>query len=80
MDCTVTEDDGFVWILQDKDRLLQDIKMQQQPAEGLVLPSEVLMAELDQLQQERDLLREETAQSSAQLEQCRKDIGAIEAR
>ena len=66
-------------ILQDKDRLLQDIKKQQPNVEGL-LQSEVLTAELDQMQQERDLLREETAQSNAQLQQCRKDIALIESR
>ncbi len=58
--------------------MLQDIK-QQQTVEGLQ-PSELLMAELNQLQQERDLLREETAQSSSQLQQCRKEIGILEAR
>ena len=44
-------------LLQDQDRLLQDIK-QQQTVEGLH-PSELLIAEKNQLQQERDLLREE---------------------
>ena len=43
-------------------------------------PSDLLMAELNQLQQERDLLREETAQSNSQLQQCRKEIGLLEAR
>lgn len=66
-------------ILQDKDRLLQDIK-QQKTVESFQLPSELLMAELDQLQQERDLLREETVQSNSQLQQCRKEIARLEAR
>lgn len=64
---------------QDKDRLLQDIK-NQQPMDGLGQSNEMLMAELNQLQQERDLLREETAQSNAQLQQCRKEIGLVESR
>lgn len=38
------------------------------------------MAELNQLQQERDLLREETAQANSQLQQCRKEISQIETR
>ena len=44
-------------LLQDKDRLLQDIK-EHKTVESFQLPNELLMAELDQLQQERDLLRE----------------------
>lgn len=64
---------------QDKDRLLQDIK-NQQPMDGLGQSNEMLMAELNQLQQERDLLREETAQSNVQLQQCRKEIGLVESR
>jgi hypothetical protein len=58
--------------------LLQDIK-QQQTVEGLQ-PGELLLAELNQLQQERDLLREETAQSSSQLQQCRKEIALLESK
>jgi len=58
---------------------LQDIK-NQQPMDGLGQSNEMLMAELNQLQQERDLLREETAQSNAQLQQCRKEIGLVESR
>lgn len=57
---------------------MQDIK-QQQTLEG-IQPSELLMAELRQLQQERDLLREETAQTNSQLQQCRKEISLLEAR
>jgi len=57
---------------------LQDIK-QQQTVEGLQ-PGELLLAELSQLQQERDLLREETAQSSSQLQQCRKEITLLESK
>lgn len=48
--------------------------------DGLGQSNEMLMAELNQLQQERDLLREETAQSNAQLQQCRKEIGLVESR
>ncbi|EFX88322.1 hypothetical protein DAPPUDRAFT_305656 [Daphnia pulex] len=66
-------------ILQDKDRLLQDIK-EHKTVESFQLPNELLMAELDQLQQERDLLREETAQSNSQLQQCRMEIAHLEAR
>lgn len=58
---------------------MQDIK-QQKTVESFQLPSELLMAELDQLQQERDLLREETVQSNSQLQQCRKEIARLEAR
>lgn len=57
---------------------MQDIK-QQQTVEGLQ-PSEFLMTELNQLQQERDLLREENAQSNSQLQQCRKDVALLEAK
>ena len=57
---------------------MQDIK-QQQTVEGLQ-PGELLLAELSQLQQERDLLREETAQSSSQLQQCRKEIALLESK
>jgi hypothetical protein len=66
-------------LLQDKDRLLQDIK-EHKTVESFQLPNELLMAELDQLQQERDLLREETAQSNSQLQQCRKEIALLETR
>lgn len=63
---------------QDKDRLLQDIK-QQQKDDG-IQPSELLMAELEQLQQERDLLREEIVQSNAQLQQSRKELTSVQSR
>ena len=64
--------------MQDKDRLLQDVK--QQKKDDGIQPSELLMAELEQLQQERDLLREETAQSNAQLQQSRKELTVIQNR
>ena len=38
------------------------------------------MAELEQLQQERDLLREEIAQSNAQLQQSRKELTSVQNR
>lgn len=69
---------SFTFILQDKDRLLQDIK--QQNKEDGIQPSELLVAELQQLQQERDLLREEIAQSNAQLQQSRKELSASQKR
>lgn len=60
-------------ILQDKDKLLQDVKQQHQREEGLQ-PSEFLTAELDQLQQERDLLRVEMSQTNFQLQNLREEI------
>ena len=52
---------------------------EQQTVEGMQ-PGELLMAELDQLQQERNLLREENSQINSQLMQCRKDLGHAESR
>lgn len=65
-------------ILQDKDKLFQVIK-QQQSVEG-IQSSELTAAELDQLQRERDLLREELSQINSQLIQCRKELTIAETR
>jgi len=65
-------------ILQDKDKLLEDIK-KQQSVEGF-LGTELTAAELDQLQRERDLLREELSQTNTQLIQCRKELASTETR
>jgi hypothetical protein len=52
--------------------LLQDVKDQQND-EGLQ-PSEFLKAELDQLHQERDLLRVEVTQTNFQLQNLKEEI------
>lgn len=65
-------------MLQDKDKLLEDIK-KQQSVEGF-LGTELTAAELDQLQRERDLLREELSQTNTQLIQCRKELASTETR
>ena len=62
-----------MFLLQDKDKLLKDVKQQHQREEGLQ-PSEFLTAELDQLQQERDLLRVEMSQTNFQLQNLREEI------
>jgi len=64
--------------LQDKDKLFEDVKKQQK-VEGFQV-NELTTAELDQLQRERDLLREELSQTNAQLIQCRKELVDAEAR
>lgn len=51
----------------------------QQKVEGFQV-NELTTAELDQLQRERDLLREELSQTNAQLIQCRKELVDAEAR
>lgn len=64
--------------MQDKDKLFEDVKKQQK-VEGFQV-NELTTAELDQLQRERDLLREELSQTNAQLIQCRKELVDAEAR
>ena len=59
-------------ILQDKDKLLQDVKQQQ--SDRGVQPAEFLSAEFDQLQQERDLLRVEISQTNSQLQNMRDEL------
>jgi len=65
-------------ILQDKDKLIQNIK-NQQTVEGFQA-GELLSAELEQLQQERDLLREEISQFNCQVIQYRKELSHAETR
>ena len=63
---------------QDKDKLIQNIK-NQQTVEGFQA-GELLSAELEQLQQERDLLREEISQFNCQVIQYRKELSHAETR
>nr|CAD7415561.1 unnamed protein product [Timema poppensis] len=70
-------------ILQDKDRLIAELRGEASVAgpEGRLSPlDDITVLELEQLRQERELLREESAQVCARLQAAREELQGAESR